>query len=280
MVTHDSSRAILTASDIKKLEDDFARMNGELAELDRKRADIERRRGEAASRLGKIRELLTALGLEDRLSLSSTPHNRETVPAPLFDEHDGSDGGSASHRSPWIPTILGALRAGQYESLTSTELRSAIEAGPLANLLSVSDKGYYHSIRRLALRGDITKKHGRIFTKVGLKAYEEAVKNGSAAPPGPAVAGFAKKSPMAEAILEYLSKRDGGIRTSEIVTHLMLDPRFSGPVGRNKSSAYNVLARLESRGQLVRHGTGMWSMPRNKEAPENSEASEESLGMG
>ena len=59
-----------------------------------------------------------------------------------------------------------------------------------------------------------------------------------------------RPSPIADAIINIIDGCEDGASGSEIIADLMKDERFSGPVGRNHSSAYNVLARLVDSGQV------------------------------
>jgi len=149
--------------------------------------------------------------------------------------------------------------------MTMADLRDAVVKGPLGNMLLLSDKGYYHSIRRLALRGVITKAHDRLFTAAGLSKFSEDVKSGKVSAEFLS-GGNTRKSPMGDAILRFVGER-GEVKASIIIDFLLSDDRFSGPVGRNRSSAYNVLARLLSRGQLTKVEGGGYRVPdRNAEA--------------
>jgi len=262
----DSPQVLLTSGDVQALADEVGRLSAEIAEIDARRKEIEARRDQMAARIDKIRELMAALGLEDRLSAALQEAHSAKIEAPDTGPSDADD----EVRSPWNAAVIEGLRSGPYESLTSSGLRAYIEAGPLANMLKVSDKGYYHAIRRLALRGDITKEYGRLFTKDGLARYGE---DGCPHLHDMDEPRNARKSPMADEIAAFLRANGGVARARDIVSHLLTVPQFSGPVGRNKSSAYNVLARLVSRKQLNREEGGSYRLPETNKAPAHAEAS-------
>lgn len=275
----DSHEVLLTASDITKLEDEHGRMTAEIAEIEARREQLETRRAQIVTRLAKIRELLTELGLAGRVSgptSSSASGATEAREPSAREEEEEEEEASSSRvergkkrelRGLWAPQVLKLLRAGPYESLTSAELRRAVEAGPLGDALKVSDKGYYHAVRRLALRGSIAKSHGRIFTINGLKRYKSDVASGRQSVEfGPPTVN-ARQSPMADAIVAFVGKSKHGVFAGHVVDHLLTDERFAGSVGRNRSAAYNVLARLVSRGQLVRIGGGNYALPPKNKAP-------------
>ncbi|MCW2272997.1 hypothetical protein GJ654_02700 [Rhodoblastus acidophilus] len=262
----DSHRVLLTAGDVKKLEDEYARMTAEIADIEARRKEIESRRDEINDRLGKIRELMTALGLADRLTVAQSFGPSPRGDPASGDISDPSEVGE-SHRSPWIKEILNHLKSAPYESMTSAELREHVECGELANLLKVSDKGYYHAIGRLARQGIITKENNRLFTVAGLEKYKA---DGSPALPHGAVS--QRKSPMADEIIAFIEVSGGSARAGEIVSHLLTVEPFAGPVRRNKSSAYNVLARLVDRGHLERLEGAVYKVPETNEASANAEA--------
>ena len=145
----ESHQVLLTSSDIKRLEDERARAIAEIDAIDAKRREIEGHRDEITSRLEKIQELLVALGLSDRLSMAapsaiSPSPDAPAAGQPIAEIGDGDEGDSSNApRSPWIGEIMRLLRSGPYESLTSSELRQAVEVGSLHNVFKVSDKGYY-----------------------------------------------------------------------------------------------------------------------------------------
>jgi hypothetical protein len=268
---------LLTASDIKRLVDERARMNAEISDIDSRRREMERQRDEIIGRLSRIHELMEALGLADRLApIESSPEdkiaedNKNTAESAL-DEGD-------DRRSPWPGEILRHLRDGPYQSLASGELRSQIERGPLGNMLRASDKGYYHSVRRLALRGEITKAHGRLFIPTGLRDYEAEGRDNAQFTPMVSV----RKSPLTDTILAFISEKRDDVRGREIVDHLLKDARFSGPISRNNSGAYNVLSRLVKQGRLLKHGDSYRlsqkdEAPAHAEAPKSSDSGSEAL---
>ena len=263
-----NSQVLLTASDIKKLEDECVRLNAEIAEIDEKRREMERRRDESTNRLNRIRELMSELGLTARLQpAQATPESNDD----RQDEHqDIEPEVEDDRRSPWPAEILQHLARGPYESLLSAELRQQVERGPLANLFRVSDKGYYHTIRRLALRRDITKAHGRLFTLKGLQEYEAALKAGGA-PISIVPIVAPRKSPLADTIIDLVASCPTGVRGREVINRLLQDERFSQSIGRNNTGVYNVLSRLVRYGRLEKRGE-VYCLPLTNEASVETEA--------
>jgi hypothetical protein len=257
---------LLTGSDIQRLVDERARMNAEIADIDAKRRSMEQHRDEIIGRLNKIHELMEALGLSNRLPPV------ERAPEDKIAE-DGKNTGkvaldeSDNRRSRWPGEILRHLRDGPYQSWTSGELRRKVEQGQLGESLRVSDKGYYHSIRRLAMRGEITKAHGRFFIPAGLSDYEARGRDNPDFTPLVS----SRKSPLVDTILGFISQQGGDVRGRDVVNHLLKDERFSAAISRNNSGAYNVLSRLVKQERLLKSGDS-YRLPQTNEAPAQAEA--------
>ena len=261
------SGVLLTTADIHAMRDEYARAERDLNELDRRRAEIEARREAAKAKLTQIEALLSLLGItaptvdnEPSSEPPSSPVGEAAEPRP--------NRRGKGKRVGWADQIVAALKAGPYQSLSYPDLRAAMMEGPLAENLKESEKGYYNALARLQKGGEIAKEGSRLFTREGLSLYEHARARGEI--DESFVSSF-RPSPMAESILLFVEEEGPYVTAAAIVAHLKADHRFAGVVGRNQTAAYNVLARLIQRGQLVK-GDGGYSVPEMNEAPANAEA--------
>lgn len=270
---------LLTTNDISSLRDECVALERELAELEARKADIEAKRAGAMGRLQKIDELLNALGI----TASSQPQiagedggpNEEDGGADETEVGDGDEEGETyvssiarRQRVGWAEAILSAISEGPYKSLTFPEIRTAIMNGPLAERLKESEKGYYNALSRLQKRRAAVREGGRLFLPDGLRFFKVALEDGRI---DESFVDTHRPSPMADAIIDFVTQTGPYATASSIVEHLKSDPRFAGPVGRNATAAYNVLSRLVQREQLIK-GDGGYSIPNNIEAPANAEA--------
>ena len=263
------SRVLLTVDDITSMQEECARLEKELSDLESRKAEIEGRRAAARERLSKIDELLAALGIT-----TAPPHDASFVP----DVSKKSEIVVAQKRSRavrkgkigWAAEILKAVANGPFQSLAFPQIRSAIMDGHLAENLKASEKGYYNALSRLQKNGGLVREGGRLFLPEGFRAFRDARANGIA---DQSFVEAHRPSPMADAIIAFVSETGPHTTGSSIIEHLKADERFAGSVGRNATAGYNVLARLVQREQLIR-GNGGYSIPDAKMAPTNAEAME------
>jgi hypothetical protein len=261
------SEVLLTTAHVAAMRDEYARAEKELADLDRRREEIEARREAAKAKLTQIEALLSLLGITSPTVDKEAAGEPPSSPVEEVAEPRPSRRGKGK-RVGWADHVLAALKGGPFQSLTHPDLRAAIMEGPLADNLRESEKGYYNALARLQKSGEVAKEGARLFTREGLSLYKQAKANGEI--DESFVSSF-RPSPMADSILLFVEKEGPYVTAAAIVAHLKADHRFAGVVGRNPTAAYNVLARLIQRGQLVK-GDGGYSVPEMNEAPANAEA--------
>lgn len=143
------------------------------------------------------------------------------------------------------------------------EIKTILLSSPIRERLLQSDKGFYHAIDRLAERERIFRQNGRAFSKEALSRYREAVAQGIIEDKPARVQ---THSPMGNAI-EAIVKTSPGIKGAAIISRLMENPEFRATLTPHNTGAYNVLARLVLRGQLVKVGRGYF--PPNSTEVEN-----------
>lgn len=138
--------------------------------------------------------------------------------------------------------------------LTFPELRDKIEKdADASSRFRASEKGYYNALSRLAQRGEIIRENGRVFSPAAHAAFKREVEAGrvDGTPPPPANT----YSPMGEAILDIVASRPG-ILGKDILHELRTDSEFNATLTPHNSGAYNIIARLVRRKQLIRRDDG------------------------
>jgi hypothetical protein len=133
------------------------------------------------------------------------------------------------------------------------EVRKVIAGGELKDRLRKSDKGYYHALSRLVERKVLARHKGWLVMPYRYDAFIRAVEKGEVKPDGPIMRGGESRtgSLMGDEIYARIELL-GPQSSAEIIAHLRQSREFATTVARNSSSAYNVMSRLVSRGQLKR----------------------------
>lgn len=245
---------LLTTRDLQKLADDCARMTSEIAEIDAKRAEIEAKRSDLVARYEQVRSLLDLLGI-----------GHKVPPLPLFRVDVGIPI-TRQERSPWIHEIKRIVAAADGR-ISTVDLKAEVLKGSLAERFKESDKGYYHSIARLLKKGELIKHNSWLFqpdsyelfkNETQLVGKDDFTLVRTLAP---------RVSPMAEAIREIVEKSgDLGIPPGRILEKLKSREEFAAQVEKNNSSAYNVIARMVTRKQIIKRGAHYFA-PDSKGAP-------------
>lgn len=249
-ITHSASGVLLTIADVRRWEDDVRRIDDEISRLTAERAEVKKMLDAASLFIGRAPE----------------PVSTEVEPVSPPEEHDSVDEAAsppeelvmngivlAEHikEGTWASTVLNIVRPAE-KGLTYAEVREAALASPLGPKLRKSDKGYHNSIGRLARSGVLVREHGRLFTPEAYERFKAAVAIGemSAVVPQPFV-----HSPMGEAILHIVQDRPG-IIGKEIIGELRKDAEFNATLTPHETGAYNIIARLVKRRQIVRRDDG------------------------
>lgn len=158
------------------------------------------------------------------------------------------------------PEVLRDWIYSRADGLSSIELKRLIHNSPeWSAKYKESNKGYYHAISRLAERGIIVKHRDRYFAPKLLHDYVARVRRGEAPDIQPARPA-SSRSPMGEAVLDIVHANPG-ILGKEIVARLRSDSEFNASLSTRDSGAYNVIARLERRGQIARRGSACFPGP-------------------
>lgn len=151
----------------------------------------------------------------------------------------------------WADVILKAVQSSEM-GLTYAEMRKYAIGSVLGEKLKSSDKGYHNAIGRLARDGSIIRQYGRLFNKSAYERFQAAVDAGTVSR---VVAMPFVHSPMGEAILKIVNANPG-IIGKEIIGKLREDVEFNATLTPHETGAYNIIARLVKRRQIVRRDDG------------------------
>jgi hypothetical protein len=162
----------------------------------------------------------------------------------------------------WTATIQGILdNAGR--GLTYEELRAEVMKTQLGEKLKRTDKSFYGAIGKLA-GSHLVRHKGRLFANAAYEQFMKDVAAGKAVDKPAPLAGH--KSPMTDAVLEFLKTRAFGAISGEIVRELKKNPEFVPTLEKNKTHIYNILARLKSRDEIIKKGERYLLVHANQEA--------------
>jgi len=179
--------------------------------------------------------------VQERLPLLGTPPPARVRMRPMD-----------SRTSTWVEVVKHLTYAAPL-GLTYAELRERVQADPvLAQRFAESEKGYYNALTRLATRHEIIKEDGRVFSPGARRTFLEEVAAGRIDGSPPVVGAY---SPMGEAILDIVYARPG-ILSKDILRELRVDPEFHATLTPHTSGAYNIIARLVRRKQIIRREDG------------------------
>ncbi|MFH1159258.1 MAG: hypothetical protein V1721_10345 [Pseudomonadota bacterium] len=162
-------------------------------------------------------------------------------------------------KDTWTYTILKIITEANH-GLTYREVKEKIRKTSLAKRLESSEQGFYNAILRLADRDEkIVRHNGRLFTPEAYERFQKDVAAGLIKDEKPLHSGHPHRSPMGEAITEYLNKiYPRSVNSKELEKEMMKTPDFHQSL-RHKTHLYNVLSRLiherkevEKEGKLYR----------------------------
>ncbi|MDP3740159.1 MAG: hypothetical protein Q8R02_22430 [Hyphomonadaceae bacterium] len=155
----------------------------------------------------------------------------------------------------WVAAVA-AWVASTPAGMTHAELKSQMLSTEWGPKFRESEKGYYNALSRLQNRG-VIKKHGnRLYTAEALENYLKAVAQGRITEKPEAIVG--SYSPMGEAVLDIVYRnRFKGVRAPDIVAELQNDVEFKATLTPHRTGAFNIVARLVRRKQIVKGADGL-----------------------
>jgi hypothetical protein len=222
-------------------------------------ATLERRRDGILQKLEAARSLLALLAEED-VSVSEDlseqleaqqPSNTQAsadpeLTAPLPD---------VPPDAPWIDAVRTWIHSAPL-GIGYPRLRAMMERTPgFESRFQQSEKGYYNAIGRLAGRQEIIKYNNRLYSPEALVAFKGEVDLGKIDDDRPVNGAY---SPMGEAILDIVGRSaKTGILGKDILLELRKDQEFDATLTPHHSGAYNIIARLVKRKQILRRDDGL-----------------------
>jgi hypothetical protein len=244
--------SINTRNEAAFLADAVQRWTAELSEIDASLAAAQQRRERVAERLEHARRLLQLVKEDARASVphpvvSWVPENAQ-LPLPEIAQPAHEIQTSWS----WVKAVRNWIY-GAPLGISHAELRDLIEKSPeFAARFHQSEKGYYHAVSRLIERDEIVRYNRRLFSTHAYDAFQREVAEGRLEDEPPISGAY---SPMGEAILD-LVYRNPGILGRDIIQALRTDAEFNATLTPHNSGAYNIIARLVRRKQILRSDDG------------------------
>lgn len=136
---------------------------------------------------------------------------------------------------------------------TYPELRADLLASPLGPRLMESKKSYERAMSLLSGAGKIERGYGRVFTPTAFSAFRKELEESGA--PLPIQSQPMARSPMGEAILKIVYDAPGA-KSRQIIDKLRENAEFNATLTPNEGVAYNIIARLTRRQQIVKRDDG------------------------
>lgn len=250
----DSQRILLTVADLRRWTTELHDIDEQIERLSDERTALARKLNAVSVLFDGIEQ---AVGdVEDNGEGDSRPSNHEPVVVPQSIARSSKlpSGRRRRRRADgptWVSVILEGIQLSQ-KGLTYRQMREFAEKSPLSAKLAQSDKGYHNAISRLARDGVIIREHGRLFTPEAYKRFMADVEDGVASTSIPMP--FAH-SPMGEGILQIVLKKQG-INGKSVIGELRKNPEFNATLTPHETGAYNIIARLVKRRQIIRRDDG------------------------
>ncbi|QDX26577.1 hypothetical protein FPZ54_11460 [Sphingomonas suaedae] len=245
---------------VERWQADLARLDSEIAERQAERAEVVRKLDAAeliARELASLSDNETGreapVAENGSAPQNSHPEQFGLTPPAAQPVHKQRKPRKPREGLTWKAVVLPAVGEAEM-GLTYAELRSAVAASPLGSKLDASDKGYHNAISRLAGDGLIIRDHGRVFTPEAFDRFMAAVERGEASTTVPQPLAH---SPMGEAILRIVSAQPGLLNGKGVIRELKKDPEFNAALTPHETGAFNIIARLVRRGQIVRRDDGL-----------------------
>lgn len=250
-------RAGASAADV------LARLQSQLADLDRESARLAAERTKIVAKIDIAQQFL-AIASEAEAGEPALPEAQDFKPDLVTDrsdpevegdeEDDASDPASlvsSPDKMTWVEAVTRWVSS-EPHGITHAELRDLMMQSEFGERFKVSEKGYYNALSRLQRRGTIKKYRGRLYSEGTLAAYLKDVEAGRIELlPDPVVGAY---SPMGEAILDIVHReRLRGVTGVEIIRELKTDPEFGAALTPHHTGAFNIIARLQRRKQIIRN---------------------------
>ena len=204
----------------------------------------------AAERLALMERIEIAERLFEMLRASSAQPAEQLSSRPT-PQHSSATPRAASITITADTTFVDAVRQVIYAAVPKIapfKVKEILAESALADRLVESDKGFYHAISRLAERGDIVRHNGWLFSPENFAQFRKDVDAGRVVDDKPV---SPTRSPMGDAILEFVNANDG-VTSKEVIVHLRKDEEFRAALTPNPTIAYNIISRLAKRGQVTK----------------------------
>ena len=247
-IHHEPTGVLLTMDDVRRWKSELREIGANMEKLQARADDLTRKLSAAA------------LFLDVRAVSDDAP---DQVPAvaeeedALKDEAQGATLVRVRRRRrisvglTWAEVVKRAVEGAEI-GMTYAEMRKFAASSELGPKLEMSDKGYHNAIGRLARDGVIVREHGRLFTH---KAYQRFMKEVAEGRQSTVVPMPLAHSPMGEAILKIVQAQPG-ITGKATIAELRKNPEFNATLTPHQTGAYNIIARLAKRRQIVRRDDG------------------------
>lgn len=224
---------LVTASLMQRWQREFDRL-GEHIKLMNKRRDA-------------LRSMISAgsVVMPDEEEPAQTPVEKKRRKLAKRVAHKG--GGDVTWTGTIKDIVLKAKRQMSYK-----EVRDLIMETKLASRLEQSDKGFYGAIIKLADAGTLVRYKGHVFPPDVYREFE--AKRAAGLVPDLKIANEAHRSPIGEAIKNFMAALGRGAPSGEIIAALRKNEEFAATVEKNKTHPYNVLARMVRAGELKKKG--------------------------
>lgn len=253
------ARVLLTVDDVRRFKRDLRLTTAAIGRLEAERESLAKKL-EAASLFLDVNAIDEA-GTEE----ATTPIPVSSPSRPAGEAVRPPTSGPRQqrvHRSgepTWKDVVLHCVESADI-GVPYAEMRAFALASPLGERLRASDKGYHNSIGRLAREGTIVRRYGRLFTPAAFERFLAAVDKGQASTTIPQPMAH---SPMGEAILTIVDSHPGELNGKAVIDELRKNPEFDAALTPHETGAYNIIARLVRREQIVRRDDGLLVPGRN-----------------
>lgn len=232
--------------------DDIAEWQARLAHIVREEECLAT---EKAGILKKLEAVMIIFGSIPK----AVPESSEPLPVDTPDPPATRNGAEKPSWPAEIVRIFEALKG----PLTYEELKDELDKGDLHGEFEQGNKGFYNAVTRLQKKKYLTKHRGWLFRIADLAAHMAKVSAGEAEEVKDFSGGPERPSPMADKIKVYLESAPNGASSVHIIAYLKRDERFTETLRKNTSGAYNVIARLVSRGEIRKEGGLLYFLKEN-----------------
>ncbi|WP_435417025.1 hypothetical protein WAB17_08995 [Parerythrobacter aurantius] len=238
----DYFKALPTADDLARWEEEHARMGLTIKELTEKQ-----------EQLGQLIKVAAAIH-----------GGREATKRGIGNANVGK--ARLSGKGTWMSTIL-EIASQHPDGIAYEKVREEMPE-PFASKLAKDPnaKSFYGATAKLEDAKKLVRYRGHLFTPEGYERHQARVRSGEIED----VQGHDYKgSPLADAAMAYLADHPRA-KAKDVKEHLCEFPEFVKGLKRNSSAIYNLLKKLRDREDIVQHDDGSYSLPNENEAPNGS----------